>query len=118
MKKNIIDNTRGKLNYFIWAHNFINYKDLKYFATKKNVVRIVHGGKESLDLYRDHISFYKSIFINNGVAVKNIDYYLDITNFGKKRNANVVYMGSLIPAKGFHLLAKAWKEVVKEVPSS
>jgi glycosyltransferase involved in cell wall biosynthesis len=117
-QKNVINKTKPFLNYFIWAHNFINYNDLKYFGLASNVKRIIQVGKESLDLYRDHQSFYKSTYINNGVAVRDIDYYLKVIELDKKRKQNVVYIGSLIPAKGFHLLANAWKEIVKEVPEA
>lgn len=116
--KDIIDKTNNSLKYFIWAHNFVTYKDLKYFASKKNVVRLVHVSKESLDLYRDHKSIYKSICIYNGVPVKEAKFYLEKFNPNEERKNKVVYLGSLVRVKGFHLLAKAWKEILKKIPDA
>lgn len=116
--KDVIDKSDNNLKYFIWAHNFVTYKDLKYFASKKNIARIVHVSNESLDLYRDHISFYKSISIYNGVPVKEADFYVQKFNHNEERKNNVVYLGSLVPVKGFHLLAKAWKEILNEIPDA
>lgn len=116
--KDIIDKTENNLKYFIWAHNFVTYKDLQYFASKKNIVRIVHVSNESLDLYRDHKSIYKSICIYNGVPVKEVNFYLEKFNPNKERENKVVYLGSLVSVKGFHLLAKAWKEILKKIPDA
>tara|TARA_B110000902_G_C14294287_1_gene582490 strand:+ start:2205 stop:3482 length:1278 start_codon:yes stop_codon:yes gene_type:complete len=117
-EKEIINKTENNLKYFIWAHNFILYKDLQYFSSKKNIVRIVHVGKESLDLYRDHKSFNKSIFIYNGIPVKELNFYLEKFKLNKARENKVVYLGSLVPVKGFHLIARTWKNVLKKIPDA
>lgn len=116
--KDVLDKSENNLKYFIWAHNFITYKDLRYFASKKNILRIVHVSNESLDLYRDHISIYKSISIYNGVPVKELNSYMEKFNPNKERENKVVYLGSLVPVKGFHLLAKAWKKILNEIPDA
>ncbi|MCB6981976.1 glycosyltransferase, partial [Bacteroides uniformis] len=36
----------------------------------------------------------------------------------EKRNLNVAYVGSLVPAKGFDLLASAWPAVLAKVPDA
>jgi len=107
----------NNIRYIIWAHNFIKFKDLKFFANNDSIIRIIHVSKESYDLYRDYKSVYKSVYINNGVKMHEIESH-SIDNILEKENFSVVYLGSLVPTKGFHLLAKAWKEILKQVPEA
>jgi glycosyltransferase involved in cell wall biosynthesis len=37
---------------------------------------------------------------------------------GTRKNNSVVYVGALVPRKGFHILAKAWNDVRKECPQA
>ena len=36
----------------------------------------------------------------------------------KIQNHAVTYIGSLVPTKGFHVLAAVWKTILKEVPDA
>lgn len=102
----------------IWAHNFVNRRSLTYYYKLKNVVQIVCVGNEQLDLYRDHLAFRKSTVIHNGFFTKNLDEFKSDENSFIQRPYEVTYIGSIIPAKGFHILAKAWKKVVVECPEA
>ena len=97
----------------VWIHNFTDTRYLTYYNESPAVKRIVFVGKEFLYLYMDHRAFFKSTYIYNGITLKedNIPPYACRPN-------NVTYIGNLIKGKGFHLLAKAWKDVVKEVPDA
>lgn len=101
----------------VWAHVFMCFWELDYYAANANVVKIVNVGKETLDLYIDHSVYDKSTYIFNAVNTNGArkvckNYPLD------KRGNVVTYIGQLSPFKGFHLLAKAWKKILKEVPDA
>lgn len=57
-------------------------------------------------------------YIYNGVLMQSIDKYDVINHPFEKRNLNVAYVGSLVPAKGFDLLASAWPAVLAKVPDA
>lgn len=95
-----------------WAHNYISAEEAEKIAKNPYVVRVVCVGRQQYDRYIDHPIIKKTEFIFNmfpiGSAYKrNRDYSLRVT-----------YTGSLIPAKGFHLLAAVWKDILKEVPDA
>lgn len=50
--------------------------------------------------------------------MQSIDKYDVINHPFEKRNLNVAYVGSLVPAKGFDLLASAWPAVLAKVPDA
>lgn len=64
-------------------------------------------------MLRDHLIIYKSEVILNG-----FDPTLYIPKQNLKKEKKVVYMGSLIPGKGFHILARIWKKVLEQVPDA
>lgn len=70
--------------------------------------------QEELDLLRDHRSFEKST---------RIFYLFDSENFTPKdkpvkQGNTVVYLGSLVPSKGFHVLARVWTHIIKKRPDA
>lgn len=109
---NAIENTKVKI--IVWAHCFIPSKELSYYALNKQVAKIVCVGREQLNTLIDHNAFSKSTFIYNGI---NFNYNEEILPYNERKN-DVVYIGSLIPLKGFHILAKAWKNVLKVIPDA
>ncbi|MEH7095600.1 glycosyltransferase family 4 protein [Neobacillus vireti] len=96
----------------IWGHNFY----LSDFATKlaknKYIRANVFVGKQQYDRYLDHSLIYKSTYIFN--------MYPKSLTFPRQYNDSktVTYIGSLVYHKGFHLLAKSWKEIIKAVPGA
>lgn len=104
------------LSYIIWAHNNIKYSQLSLFAKLPYIKKIVNCGREEMELYRDHIATCKSTYIYNVFPFKNKEYYASKIN--NSDNHNVVYMGNITKEKGFHVLAKAWKKVLKEIPDA
>lgn len=99
----------------IWAHNIIPNHELNHISKINCVKALVCVGKEQLDLFRDHKIFKKSTFIYNGIyePIKQTA----LTQNSKRKN-EVTYIGSLIPEKGFHVLAEAWPSVLKAVPNA
>lgn len=106
------------LKIVVWAHNVIPNHILNRMEKLGGVSAIVNVGREQLDLYRDHNMFYKSTFIYNSLPIKSQEYYKAHSIPFQDRGHEVTYLGSLIPVKGFHVLAKIWKDVLKEVPDA
>ena len=94
-----------------WAHNFLTFKEIKWIKKCKNVIKVVCVGQEQYELLCGEDIFERCTFISNMFDFK-IDGNLPLTN---KKNS-VCILGSLIKAKGFHLLAKKWKHIVNKVP--
>lgn len=114
MKRHIFSALEGtNVSVIIWIHNFTNTKYLTYYNKSSVVKRIVFVGKEFLYLYMDHQAFSKSTYIYNGITL-NKEKMLPYAS----RPNHVTYIGNLIKGKGFHLLARAWKDVLKEVPDA
>ncbi|MEJ5961329.1 glycosyltransferase family 4 protein [Pedobacter immunditicola] len=103
------------LKIVIWAHCFLPYSVLQYLSKNSQVSRIICVGREQLDSFRDHPSFYKSLYIFNGLNT-TVDYS-KILPFAERPN-EVTYVGSIIAGKGFDLLAKSWKKVLESVPDA
>lgn len=105
------------LRVIIWCHIFMSYWEMDYYATKDNVERIVFVGRETADLYRDHFGFKKCTYIFNSVNCDGLREKVAQHPF-RERDHIVTYIGSLVPYKGFHLLAEAWPTVLKAVPDA
>lgn len=112
----VLDNYKEFLKIIIWAHNNISYKLLDLFYDLSYIKKIVNCGREEMELYRDHLASYKSIFIYNIFPIKEKSYYQ--ARIQNRNNHNVVYMGSIVKAKGFHVLARTWKRVIAEIPDA
>lgn len=101
-----------------WAHNFIKRSELTELANNPQVSRIICVSKEQLNTYRDHKAFLKSVYIYNGMPVKYLKTQLPSIPPYKDRPYEVTYIGSIVSFKGFHILAKAWKDVLKVFPQA
>lgn len=116
IKKDMLRAENG-MKFLIWCHVFVCYWELDYYANNSDVYKIVFVGREAWDLYRDARSFEKSTFIYNLV---NTGGCRDRVNEFpiEKRGHVVTYVGNIVPYKGFHLLANAWPEIIREVPDA
>ena len=95
-----------------WAHTYLRYYELKMISKCDKVVRLVCVGKEQYDVYLDDDVITKTEYIYNMVNVS------EMGNRDFDYSPQVTYIGSIIREKGFHVLAKAWKEVLKNVPDA
>lgn len=111
-----IVNTKTKL--LVWTHNFIPRKELTILAHDSMVKRIICVSREQLSMYRDHKAFLKSSYIYNGMPVDYMKTLKSELPALSERPNEVTYIGSIVDYKGFHLLAKAWSEVLKYVPDA
>lgn len=101
-----------KVNCIAWSHTFLSYPERKIIENSLYVKRMVCVGKEHYDLYIDEDIIKKTSYIYNMVCRNNC--ISRSNDFGK----NVTYIGSIIPAKSFHVLAKVWKDVIAQVPDA
>ena len=106
-----------KLRIICWCHVFVCHWELDYYASNDVVSKIVFVGKEMYDLYRDHRIFNKAVYIYNCIESCDAVELVVRNPYEKRRNA-IVYVGSLVPYKGFHLLAEAWPEVLEHFPDA
>ena len=108
----------GRTKLLIWCHNFVDNGMLQFYSNSKTVCRIIAVGREQMDLYRDHKAFNKSDYIYNAIDVPQLtNQTFQVQPFAQRKNI-VTYLGAVIQGKGFHILAKAWKDVLKEVPDA
>lgn len=114
--KEVLDKFGDSLSIVIWAHNNVPYDTLDLLWKLPYIKKIVNCGREELELYRDHIATLKSTYIYNIFPFKDKSFYQ--ARMKPTDNHNVVYMGSIVWAKGFHVLAKAWKDVLKQIPDA
>lgn len=96
----------------VWAHNYILNDDANLIASLSCIKSVVFVGRQQYDRYIDHDIIKKSTYIYNMLN----DTIGDIIPDAKSKT--VVYMGALIPSKGFHLLAKIWKDILEECPTA
>lgn len=115
-EEQLVDSYQGYFDVVLWDHNGMNLKRLNIVNERDYVKRIVCCGREMLDMYRDHPATLKSTYIYNMQPLKPMEWYKSHIEFTD--NHNVVYMGSIIPTKGFHVLARSWKSVLQNVPDA
>ena len=105
------------VKFIAWANTFIPENYLDFFAKMNNVISIVNVGKEQMDLTKSHMIYKKSTYIYNAVPMKMLAEFPNLS-LNRDRKNNVCYIGSLHPAKGFQYLAKAWPQVLLQVPDA
>lgn len=99
-----------KIKTIAWAHVYLEYNELVELRKCNNVKRVVFVGKEEYDSYIDDDIITKSTYIYNMIPVVK-EPYIRTTGV-----PIVTYVGSLVPAKGFHKLAEIWPKVLEKIP--
>lgn len=108
----------GKTKLMPWCHNFLTYKQLSLYSKSDMIARIICVGREQMDLYMDLPAYKKSDYIYNCFDIDEDTIAAVRNNSFSERKNIVTYIGSIVPAKGFHILAKAWPEIEKRVPDA
>lgn len=101
-----------KINLIVWAQCYLGGDELTYCSKYKNVKKVVFVGKQEYDRYIDCEIISKCTYIFNMFCFDGIEYCHQVDN------NIVVYMGSITKEKGFHVLAKQWKKVLRSVPDA
>ena len=104
---------QSALRFLAWAHNYSNAKTLRVCDHLANVVRYLCVSREQYEQMRDETIFRKCAYIYNAAvaAAYPADPRPAVGNA-------VFFMGSIIPPKGFHILARQWQEIRRQVPDA
>lgn len=104
----------SELKVVTWGHN--NYKaDVCHALEAATAVKAnVFVGRQQYDRCIDTKLINKSVVIYNLCPVETAKQNLRTSVYSHE----VTYIGSLIPAKGFHILADSWKEIRERVPDA
>lgn len=103
---------QSKQKIITWGHNYYFAPLADYIAHSNNIVANIFVSKQQYDRYIDHDIIKKSTYIFNMIN----DCFGNVVRINDSNT--VVYMGALIPSKGFHQLAKIWKSILKECPKA
>jgi glycosyltransferase involved in cell wall biosynthesis len=93
-----------------WAHVGPSQKTLRLLASIPSIKRVVALGERELISWFDNPVIKKSVLIRNGHHIPSTK-----SNYITDMNA-ITYIGSLVPQKGFHLLAEVWPRIVEMHP--
>ena len=104
--------------FLVWCHNFVTFPRLTRYARNPLVARLITVGREQADIYRDHRAFLKTDWIYNCVNTHTLRSKAKGLLPNRDRRPVVTYIGAVIPGKGFHVLAKAWPKVLRQVPDA
>lgn len=106
---------KSKVKFITWGHNFENLGLADIIAKNIQIKRHVCVGRQQYERLRDHEIFNKATYIYNCLNFELFDQ-----NFVSSKNKEniVTYVGALNKLKGFHVLAKAWKKVIKQIPNA
>lgn len=102
----------NQVNAIGWLHNYLHTDGLKG-AMHSRIKALVMVGKQQYDRYIDHDIIKKCCYIYHSVESDTDE---KISNVGQ--NHAVTYVGAIVPVKGFHILAKNWKKILKKVPDA
>jgi glycosyltransferase involved in cell wall biosynthesis len=109
---------QSKVRIIVWCHNFCTFENLSLFSKESRFAKLITVGREQMDLYRDHPAYEKSDYIFNCVPFPQRYKERLLQKPFSKRDHNVVYLASLVPAKSFHVLAEVWPYVLKCIPDA
>lgn len=101
-----------------WCHNFNKYSWNRIFLKEERIARFITVSREQLDLLRDHQVFEKGDYIFNSVPFDKELLRLDSLTPNNKREHSVVFLGSLLWGKSFHVLASIWPDIIRQVPDA
>lgn len=103
-----------KLKSIAWSHNFLSYDEIRRIENCKFVKKVVSVSKEQYELLAGETIFDRCTYIFN-----MFDFVEESFSRDEALKENIVCcVGTLIKAKGFHILAKEWKAIIKDIPSA
>jgi glycosyltransferase involved in cell wall biosynthesis len=106
----VIESIPSRIPIIAWTHNHLKSTTLSYLGRREQIKRVVYVGREQCALAAGAPCHYKSTYIPPGF------YVAPRSNAGKELRA--VYIGSLVPQKGFHRLARLWPRIRRASPTA
>lgn len=101
------------LKYIVWMHNKLTIDEIRLLNRWEAASRIICVGREMYDYYLDDHIIRKMDVVRNMFVPPAAEMVR-----GNEYPPYVTYTGSLTYDKNFHLLAAAWKEIVRQVPDA
>lgn len=96
----------------VWGHNFLPFEVYSQYVACRYIVKHVCVGQQQYNRLFAHPLVEKSTFIYNTTAFPA--WQTEKTAVAM----NVVYMGGIYPSKGFHVLARQWKQIHGKIPEA
>ncbi len=96
----------------VWGHNYYHSELARWIARSRNVVLNVFVGRQLYDSYIDHDIIDKSTFVFNMVPCPNG------ASERKEFHNSVVFLGAIQKGRGFDVLAKQWKRIIRKIPDA
>jgi len=106
----VMDSIPDGIPVIAWTHNHLRSSTLSYFAACQQIKRVVYVGREQCALATGAPCHEKSMYIPNGL------YVPPLSKASKEPRA--VYLGHLVPEKGFHRLARLWPRIRTAYPTA
>jgi glycosyltransferase involved in cell wall biosynthesis len=104
--------SRIQMDTVVWFHVTPKIEHLKILGQAEYIKAMVCVEHEQFDGIQDICGNHKLSVIVNGFDCRDFN----LAGEGGKIKNTVVYLGALVPQKGFHILAKAWKGILKRCP--
>lgn len=102
------------VNSVVWSHHPSDWRVLKFSKIHKSLV--------STGLYQFHsnLFYFKKHHLVNNLYFPQFDNELINSNINEKKlkEFNVMFLGALIPAKGFHHVLENWKNIKSAIPNA
>ncbi|MCC8051270.1 MAG: glycosyltransferase family 4 protein [Clostridiales bacterium] len=98
-----------KVDTILWVHNFLRPNKVIQAAKCMTVRKIVAVGDFE---YR-----YMRLFTSKAGLAYNMISPLHLKT-NRNSSVNITYIGSIIPPKGFHILADAWFDILNKIPNA
>lgn len=102
------------LKVVVRAGCYLEKKEVDMIMKTSQVVRVVAVASEEYDHYIDHDIIDRMICVENSMSFLGINE----RNSSSIGNHRVAYIGSLVPQKGFHYLAKVWPRILRKFPDA
>ncbi len=103
-------------NAICWLTVPLSFFDKKYtqeLTENYNIKQVVCVSRSMYESYRGQPIFRKMTYIDNMWCMPE-----DSLRIYENRSHCVTYLGGVYPQKGFHILAKAWRKVLSEIPDA
>jgi glycosyltransferase involved in cell wall biosynthesis len=99
-----------ELKVVIWAHLTPNQESLKLIGKTPQVKAVICLENNQRVRMGDSLAQFKLVTIPYGITGNT-----EIVRISKNSNV-IVFVGALVPQKGFHFLADAWPKITKAIP--
>lgn len=103
---------RIQLKSIAWFHNTPFFL-FKYLERNPYIVKCICVSRDQYEFLRDNKIIYKTELVYNALDVTKIS-----SVFGATKAKQVIFMGSITPDKGFHLIARMWPRILTVHPDA